>query len=54
MSRLPNQIEEPAALLEQIERCRRLAASIHDKITTERLLALATEYEERLKVPQYK
>jgi hypothetical protein len=54
MWRLPNQIEEPAALLEQIARCRRLAASIHDKITIERLLALATEYEERLKIPQHR
>jgi hypothetical protein len=42
-------IDEPAALLEQIERCRRLATQVHDQATVERLLALAAEYEQQLK-----
>jgi hypothetical protein len=53
MARMPNQIEgEHAGLLEQIARCRRLAKEIHDQPTAERLLALAIEYEQRLKAPQ--
>jgi len=46
MHRLPNQISsERADLLVQIERCRRLAKSLTDHTTVERLLALAVEYE---------
>jgi hypothetical protein len=53
MSKLPNQISsERADLLVQIARCRRLAHQIGDKETTERLLALAMEYEQRLPPPQ--
>jgi hypothetical protein len=52
MARMPNQIDEPNYLREQIERCRRLAKSLHDKPVVDRLLALAEEYEERLKAPQ--
>jgi hypothetical protein len=49
MSRLPNQISsERADLLVQIARCRRLAEQIGDLETTERLLALAMEYEKKL------
>jgi hypothetical protein len=54
MSRLPNQIDEPANLLEQVARCRRLAKSIHDQPTVDKLLALAAEYEQRLKISQHK
>jgi hypothetical protein len=49
MSRFPNQIDTPANLLEQIARCRRLAKEVHDQLTVQKLLALAAEYEERLK-----
>jgi hypothetical protein len=53
MARMPNQIDEPAVLLEQIARCRRLAKEVHDHTTVERLLAMAAEYEERLKTPKH-
>jgi hypothetical protein len=53
MSKLPNQISsERADLLVQIARCRRLAYQIGDKKTTDRLLALAKEYEQKLPPPQ--
>jgi hypothetical protein len=52
MPRLPNQIDEPTYLLEQIEKCRRLAREVRDQATVERLLTLAGEYEQRLKIPQ--
>jgi hypothetical protein len=52
MMRMPNQIDEPAGLLEQIARCRRLAKEVHDQATMEKLLALAAEYEQRLNSPQ--
>jgi hypothetical protein len=52
MSKLPNQISsERADLLFQIAKCRRLAYQIGDTETTERLLALAMEYEQRLPPP---
>jgi hypothetical protein len=52
MTRLPNQVDgEHTGLLEQIARCRRLAKEVHDKPTVERLLALAVEYEQRMKPP---
>jgi hypothetical protein len=51
---MPNQIEEPAGLLEQIARCRRLAKEVGDQPTVEKLLALAAEYEQRLNSPQLK
>ena len=55
MARMPNQINgEHTGLLEQIARCRRLAKELHDPITVERLLALAAEYEQRLKNHQHK
>jgi hypothetical protein len=54
MTRLPNQIDAPAGLLEQIAKCRRLAKEVHDQPTVEKLLALAIEYEQRLKNPQHK
>jgi hypothetical protein len=49
---MPNQIDEPAYLLEQIARCRRLAKGLRDEATVERLLGLAAEYEQRIKVLQ--
>jgi hypothetical protein len=50
MARLPNQVDsEHAGLLEQIARCRRLAKEVHDQATVEKLLALAAEYEQRLR-----
>jgi hypothetical protein len=52
MPRLPNQIDEPAYPVEQIERCRRLAKEVHDQSTVDRLLALAAEYEQQLKISQ--
>jgi hypothetical protein len=52
MARMPNQIDEPAYLRTQIERCRRLAKEVHDQDTVERLLALAAEYEQRLNPQQ--
>jgi hypothetical protein len=52
MSKLPNQISsERADLFVQIARCRRLAYQIGDRETTDRLLALAVEYEQRLNAP---
>jgi hypothetical protein len=54
MARMPNQINEPSGLLEQIARCRRLAKEVGDQITMEKLLALAAEYEQRLNSPQPK
>jgi hypothetical protein len=48
MARMPNQIDEPAGLLEQIARCRRLAKEVHDQATVQKLLALAAEYEQKL------
>lgn len=52
MSKLPNQISsERADLLAQIARCYRLAHQIGDSETTERLLALAVEYEKKLTQP---
>jgi hypothetical protein len=52
MSKLPNQISsERADLLVQIARCRRLAHQVGDPVTTERLLALAMEYEQRFPAP---
>jgi hypothetical protein len=54
MPRLPNQIDEPIYLLEQIAKCRRLAKEVHDQSTVDGLLALAAEYEQRLKIPQRK
>ena len=51
MAQFPNQIDEPAALLEQIARCRRLAKEVYDQATAEKLLALAAEYEQRLSSP---
>jgi hypothetical protein len=52
MSKLPNQISsERADLLVQIARCYRLAHQIGDRATTERLLALAVEYERKLAQP---
>jgi hypothetical protein len=54
MARMPNQIDEPTGLLEQIARCCRLAKEIHDEATVEKLLALAAEYEQRLNSPQPK
>jgi hypothetical protein len=52
MARTPNQIDEPAYLLEQIARCRRLAKGLRDEATVERLLGLAAEYEQRMKASQ--
>ena len=52
MARMPNQIDEPAVLREQIERCRRLAREVTDRATADKLLALAVEYEQRLNPPQ--
>jgi hypothetical protein len=53
MARLPNQIDgEHTGLLEQIARCRRLAKETHDPTTVERLLALASEYEQKLQAQQ--
>jgi hypothetical protein len=54
MTRLPNQIDESASLLDQIAKCRRLAKEVHDQPTVEKLLALAMEYEQRLKTSQNK
>jgi hypothetical protein len=52
MSRLPNQVSsERADLLVQIAKCRRLAKDVDDQETIKRLLALATEYEQRLNRP---
>lgn len=52
MTRFPNQVDaEQTVLLEQIARCRRLAKEVHDKATVDGLLALATEYEQQLKIP---
>jgi hypothetical protein len=52
MARMPNQIDAPASLREQIERCRRLAKTVADEATTQQLLALAAEYERQLKGQQ--
>jgi hypothetical protein len=55
MARFPNQIDgEHTGLLEQIARCRRLAKEVPDQRTAETLMALAVEYELRLKAPQQK
>jgi hypothetical protein len=51
MARMPNQIDEPTSLLEQIARCRRLAKEVGDPVTVRRLLALAVEYEQKLSPP---
>jgi hypothetical protein len=48
MARMPNQIDEPPGLLEQIARCRRLAKEVHDQATVQMLLSLAAEYEQKL------
>jgi hypothetical protein len=49
MPHLPNQISsERLDLLIQIEKCRRLAKTLTDSPTIERLLALAAEYELQL------
>jgi hypothetical protein len=54
MHRLPNQISsERADLLVQIGRCRRLAKTLTDHTTIERLLALAAEYEQQLNQAQH-
>jgi hypothetical protein len=45
---MPNQIDEPGRLLEQIARCRRLAKEVHDQATVQTLLGLAAEYEQKL------
>jgi hypothetical protein len=55
MARLPNQIgRERVDLIVQIARCRRLAQDVTDNLTVERLLALASEYEQQLHTPQDK
>ncbi len=46
-------MEEKDRLLEQATRCRRLANSINDAETAERLRALAEEYERRAAKLQY-
>jgi hypothetical protein len=50
MHRLPNQISSARV---QIERCRRLAKTLTDHTTIERLLALAAEYEQQLNQAQH-
>jgi hypothetical protein len=48
MVEMPNQIRERHAdLILKIERCRRLAKEV-DKLTAQRFLALAAEYEQQL------
>jgi hypothetical protein len=49
MAGLPNQISsERVDLRVQIEKCRRLAGTLTDEQTIQKLLALAAEYELRL------
>jgi hypothetical protein len=53
MHRSANQISsERADLPAQIEKCRRLAKTLTDHTTVERLLALAAEYEMQLNQAQ--
>jgi hypothetical protein len=55
MHRLPNQISsERADLLVRIERCRRLASTVADEVTIQKLLALAAEYELQLNQTQHR
>jgi hypothetical protein len=55
MHRLPNQISsERADLLVRIERCRRLASTVTDEVTIQKLLALAAEYELQLNQTQHR
>ena len=49
MAELPNQSGKGHAdLIVKIERARRLARDVPDELTTQRLLALAAEYERQL------
>jgi len=49
MAEMPNQIREGRAdLMMKIERARRLAKEVSDDATSQRLLALAAEYESQL------
>jgi hypothetical protein len=49
MAEMPNEIRQGHAdLILKIERCRRLAREAPDKVTAQKLLSLAAEYEQQL------